>query len=65
MTPHHERQHADIASKMLDTNQLKESLKKAAREVILDHARAGQPIVVWRDQKIVTEDAQVAHTKTD
>ena len=60
MTPQIEIQHAEIASKLLDTDRLKESLKKAAREAVLDHARAGEPIVVWRDQKIVTEDAKAA-----
>jgi hypothetical protein len=60
MTPKNERPHAEIANKLLDTDRLKESLKKAAREAVLDHARAGEPIVVWRDQKIVTEDANAA-----
>jgi len=57
MTPKNEGQHAEIARKLLDTDRLTESLKKAARAAVLDHARAGEPIVVWRDQKIVTEDA--------
>ena len=36
---------AEIASKLLDTDGLKESLKRAAREAILDHARVGEQIV--------------------
>lgn len=29
------------------------ALKQAVREAILQHKRAGNPIVVWRDGKIV------------
>ena len=46
--------------KLLDTDRLQEALKKAAREAVLDHVRTGDPIVVWRDQKLVIEDANVA-----
>lgn len=30
-----------------------EALKKAVREAVLQHKRAGNPIVVWRDGKTV------------
>lgn len=61
MTSKDEHQHAEIARKILDTGRLQDSLKKAARQAVLEHARAGDPIVVWRDQKIVTEDANAAN----
>ena len=60
MTPENESRHAEIARKLLDTDRLQEALKKAAREAVLDHVRTGDPIVVWRDQKIVIENANVA-----
>ena len=30
-----------------------EALKKAVAETIADHKRAGDPIVIWRDGKVV------------
>ena len=59
MTQHTERRHADIADKLQDTAGVTAALKKAAREAVLDHARADLPIVVWRDQQVVREDALV------
>jgi len=29
------------------------ALRKAAREAVLDHARAGNPVCTWRDGKVV------------
>lgn len=58
MTQQTDRRHADIANKLLDTDRMKEFLKKAAREAVLDHVRTGQPIVVWRDQQVVIENVQ-------
>ena len=60
MTSQDQARHADISGKLLDTDGVKKSLQKAARAAVLEHARAGQQIVVWRDQKVVTEDAQAA-----
>jgi hypothetical protein len=29
------------------------ALRKAARDAVLDHARAGNPVCTWRDGKVV------------
>jgi hypothetical protein len=52
-------QHAEVTRKLRDTNGVEQALKKAAREAILEHAREGRPIVIWRDGKIVIEEARI------
>jgi len=59
MIQHNEVQHSEISDKLQDTARVTAALKLAAREAVLEHARAGLPIVVWRDQQVVCEDAQI------
>lgn len=49
--------HEEISNRWKDTDAINAALKRAAREAVLEHARAGQRIVVWRDNQIVWEDA--------
>ncbi len=60
MIPPNESEHAAVARKLRDTEMIKAALKKAAREAILQHARAGIPIVIWRDNQIVIEHVRVS-----
>lgn len=50
------QQHAEINRRLKDTSAVTDALKRAARDAIEDHARAGQKIVVWRDNQVVWED---------
>lgn len=59
MIQNNEQQHADISRRLKDTRAVTEALKRAARDAIEDHARAGKKIVVWRDNQVVWEDAVV------
>jgi len=34
-------------------SQIDSALKKAVREALVSHKQAGNPVVVWRDNKIV------------
>ncbi len=58
MTPQDNHQHEEISDKLQDTVRVTAALKQAARQAILSHAQAGVPIVVWRNQQVVSEDAQ-------
>jgi NCAIR mutase (PurE)-related protein len=50
---------AEIAAKLQDIEGITQALKKAAQAAILQHARAGLPIVIWRDGQIVHEYVQI------
>ena len=49
----------DLDARFRDTAGITAALKKAARRVVAEHARAGQRIVVWRDGEVVWEEAKV------
>jgi len=53
-----EQQHAEINRRLKDTSAVTDALKRAAREAVEDHARAGQKIVIWRDNQVVWEDVE-------
>jgi hypothetical protein len=42
-----------IREKLADRELIQNALKRAAREAVLSHARAGNPVAVWRDGKVV------------
>lgn len=44
--------HRRIAEKIRDLAGVQAALKRAARRAIREHALAGQPIAVWRDNKV-------------
>ena len=50
--------HATISERSKDTAGIQAALKPAARDAVQEHARAGQKIVVWRDNQVVWEDPQ-------
>jgi hypothetical protein len=43
----------DISAIMADGRPVDLALRKAAREALVKHKQAGQPVVVWRDGKTV------------
>ena len=43
----------DILEIMRDGKRIDEALKRAAREAILQHRRAGLPVVIWHDGRTV------------
>ena len=50
------KDHDEITQRLKDTAGLQAALKQAARDAVQEHARAGQKIVVWRNNKVVWED---------
>jgi hypothetical protein len=42
-----------ISEKLANRALIDAALNKAAREAVLDHARAGNPVCTWRDGKVV------------
>ena len=44
------QQAADVLE---DTRQITHRLAVAVREALLDHKRAGNPVAIWRDGKVV------------
>ena len=49
---------AAIWRAMMDDEKLEAALEQAERETLLRHKRLGQPIVVWRDGKVVHVPAE-------
>jgi hypothetical protein len=50
--------HASITERLSDVAGVEEVLKRAGRQAVIEHARAGRKIPVWRDNQIVWEDAK-------
>ena len=50
--------HDEIAQRLKDTERVKTALKKAARDAVQQHARAGRKIAIWRDGQVVWEEAE-------
>ena len=49
------KKHRDrIAEALADPDRITEALAKGVREALIKHKQAGNPIVIWRDGKIVT-----------
>jgi len=48
--------HEAVAQRLGDVNKVQEVLKQAARQAVVEHQRAGQKIVVWRDNQVVWEE---------
>lgn len=42
-----------IREKLADLELIQNALDRAVREAVLSHARAGNPVAVWRDGKVV------------
>ena len=50
-----EQQRARIAERLRDIQGVQAALKKAARQAVREHARAGRRIAVWREGRVVWE----------
>jgi hypothetical protein len=59
MIQSNEQKHAEIQQRLRDTGGVTAALKRAARDALDEHARAGQKIVVWRDDQVVWEEVQM------
>jgi hypothetical protein len=58
----------DLRTIMLDTDLVEQALHKAVVQTIIRHKRLGNPIVVWRDGKVVwipAEEIQIPDEATD
>ena len=44
---------ASLADIFDDTRQVTRRVQRAVREALLDHKRAGNPVAIWRDGKVV------------
>jgi hypothetical protein len=58
----------DVRSIMLDTNLVEQALQKAVVQAMIRHKRLGNPIVVWRDGKVVwipAEEIEIPDDVTD
>ena len=42
-----------ISKLMADHALITEALRRAVREAVLEHARAGRPVATWREGKVV------------
>jgi hypothetical protein len=42
-----------LSERLADTAAITAAIRKAVREAVLSHARAGRPIAVWRDGRVV------------
>ena len=50
-----EQRRTQISERLRDVRGVQAALKKAARQAVQEHARAGRPIAVWRDNRVVWE----------
>lgn len=48
----------DIDALFRDGRAIDAALRRAYREMVLDHRRTGDPIVVWKDGRVVTLRAE-------
>ena len=48
--------HDAVAQRLSDVDKVQEVLKQAAHQAVVEHRRAGQKIVVWRDNQVVWEE---------
>jgi len=56
MSRENPKDHEEVTRRLKDTAGVQAALKQAARDAVQEHARAGQKIVVWRDNQVVWED---------
>ena len=53
--PDDEQTHRQIAERLSDVQRVQAALKEAARRALAEHTRAGRPIAVWRENRVVWE----------
>jgi hypothetical protein len=55
-----DQSHSSVGERFADRAAVEAAIGKAVREAVLGHARAGHPIAVWRDGRVVwLEPAEV------
>ena len=47
-----------LVDRLQDVGLIQRALTRAVREALLDHKRAGNPIAVWRDNRVVWIEPQ-------
>jgi hypothetical protein len=61
-----DRPHSSLAEGLADDATITAALGRAVREAVLGHARAGHPIAIWRDGRVVwLEPAEVLASFAD
>ena len=52
--------HARIAERLRDIDGVRAALREARKRALLEHARAGREVPVWRDNRVIWEVPRVA-----
>jgi hypothetical protein len=59
MKQRHQNDRAAIAERLKDLAKIEAVLTEAVRQAVLEHARAGRPIPVWRNNQVVWERLEI------
>lgn len=65
MNPENPKDHEEVTRRLKDSAGVQAALKQAARDAVQEHARAGQKIVVWRDNQVVWEEPNAQETPAE
>ncbi|NLY00512.1 MAG: hypothetical protein GXY83_30825 [Rhodopirellula sp.] len=65
MIPTDKNDHATVAERLKDVEKVQVVLKKAARQAILEHERAGHKVAVWRDGQVVWDEPTTGEKKAE
>lgn len=66
MTQHNQNDHATIAERLKDIEKIEAVLTEVGHRVILEHARAGRAVPIWRNNQVVWESIEEGkHAKDD
>ena len=52
MIPERDEHDLTPAERVNDTARMLEAMQQAVREALLDHKRAGNPVAVWRNNRV-------------
>lgn len=59
---------ADVARQIAEAEEMARAVRKAVREAVLDHKRAGNPVATWKDEKVAwiqPEDIDLPEEESD
>ena len=59
MKQRHQNNHAKIAERLKDYAKIEAVLTEVGHQAVLEHARAGRSIPVWRNNQVVWERIEV------
>lgn len=59
MKQHRQNDHTAIAERLKDVAKIEAVLTEAVRQAVLEHARAGRPIPVWRNNQVAWERLEI------